>query len=155
MRKYDEAVREAYLAKVAENVHERKLYAAGHVETVLPGPLEEPLPKTMIFEMATDEAVKNGLSEHSFFRGNGGRFHTYVKCNWGSIRRVLRDELGIHVEYGHGLRGIRRAGKRGLEKTMEWERNVIERAAESYNESVDAAKNYVAVPAIQLKLLLP
>jgi len=149
------AAKESFLESIKRNVRERQIYCGEVVAEVLPGPREDPLPKRKVFAVATETAASNGLDGVSFFAGDPDRFHSYLSHNWPKIRRVMADDLGVHVEFGHGIPGIRRAGKVGLRKTAAWSADQVGTMADRHNESVESARDIVALPGIQYKLLLP
>lgn len=150
----DEA-REKHEAKIRE----RRIYAGQKIEEVLPRPTEDPLPVKTLCEKATEAARKNGLMEHPFFgkaKRPAARFLSFTINNWGGkngIRQVMLDDLGIFVEFGSGLAGVRRAGKRGAAATLAWSQKVVSAGIDAHNELASGAKMF-QLPAygFQMKL---
>lgn len=158
----DENSAQAFREKMAERARLRMVYAAECIEAVLPRPGQTEISKDAIFTKASEYAVsRNGLIDHekkavqAFWRGSVKRFQGYLERNWPEIRHILQEELGISVEFGWGLKGIRRAGKRGLLATLKWERGVHDGVKEGYNADVDAAEGFIEAPRISSKLIEP
>ncbi len=147
----DEESREAFRIKIMARV----IYAAECVDAALPRALDEPVTWEQVFEDAVDVAVVNGLSEQPFFKGNRQRFHAFLLNNKSRIRLALAEELGTHVEFGHGIPGVRKAGKRGIMRTAEWEQRVVSATADAYNRTAQCAEGFVEIPRMQLRLSLP
>jgi hypothetical protein len=110
--------------------------------------------KTRIFDAATEVAAANGLADSTYFQGKPERFHSYLESHWPKIREQCEED-GVFIEFGHGLPGIRRAGKVGLRKTASWSSTLVESQADRYNRTVDNAQPILPLPAIQLKVLMP
>ena len=147
----DEESREAFRIKIMARV----IYAAECVDVALPRALDEPLTWGQVFEDAVDVAVATGLSEQPYFKGDRERFHAFLLNNKSRIRLALAEELGTHVEFGHGILGVRKAGKRGILATAAWEQRVVSATADAYNRTAKCAEGFVDLPRMQLRLALP
>ena len=146
----------SFKVKMEQRARERKVYAAECIEAVLPKPKDTAITKERLFDLATEYAsAKNNLKDQSFWKGRTAKFRTYLDEQWSEIRRVLQEDLGISVEFGYGIMGIRRAGKRGLLATLEWERQIHEAIKNGYNADVEAARGFVEAPTIRTALIPP
>jgi hypothetical protein len=148
---------ESFREAVARKVQERVQYCAEHVEEVVPGARDEPLPKRDVFNMADSSAKANGLNDHPYFGTDPSRFRRYLETHWGGAAGIVSamEEDGVFLERGTGIPGIRRAGKVGLRRQASWSAKVCGGTAETHNRTVENARPLVALPAIQMKLLLP
>ena len=140
-----------------EKIRDRKNYCAEHYVDALPRASEDEIPKAVVFRRATKLAGRNGLNAHPYFRGSKTRFLSYLKNHFSGvsgIRQIALDKYGCATDFGHGLNGIRRAGKRGAELTAAWLAGVLQVAAETqklYAGSVRRLLNADA-PSLQMKL---
>ena len=143
--------------KLAVTIRERRIYAGQKVEEVLPGPLEDPKPLRTIHQNAVKAALADGLKDHPYFKGDAKKFHSFLTCQWGGregIRAVMLDDLGVFVEFGHGLPGVRRAGKRGAIATTEWNQMCLEKSIELHNMIAGGTKRMFDVPQKGVQMAL-
>lgn len=144
-----------------EHVHDRRIYVAEHAAAVMPGSRDDVIPKERLFDLATKDAAKNGLYQHPYFgkaKDPRARFRSYIEHNWGGadgIRSIMLSEVGVATDFGHGLLGVRRAGKRGAAATNAWLLRCVAASIASYNALAEGSHTVLAVEAqtIQTRLL--
>lgn len=139
---------------------QRRVYAAEKIDEVLPKVREAPIPLHELFDRATAAAVKDGLAEHEYFGKADDppvRFRSFVEENWGGvngIRQTLADHCGTMLEYGDGIKGVRRAGKPGILATNKWHASVVKGGADVHNAlAVSAQHREIDAVGVQLRIL--
>lgn len=138
-------------------INARYIYAAKHAIAGAPMPSEDPLVKDRFFRAAVKSAAANGLGDDPYFKGSQKKLFTFLRNNWGGeygVRWWAAEEFGVVFEYGHGLKGIRRAGKKGAEATALWQAKCIQEQTKVHNHLAGASRLMGAkAPSIQMLLL--